>query len=193
MLTITDTAQRKIVELMGKSEKPVKGLRVGARAVSPLKTDYKLAFIAEDGGLPDDTVLDYDGFQVYVDPNSLPNIGEAHIDYVDGLMGSGFKIDQPIKLPPGLEGPMVERVKRIIDERINPALAGHGGRVALIDLKGNTVYVQLEGGCQGCGHAHVTLKQGIEVMIKEAVPEIEAVLDVTDHGGGQNPYYQSSE
>lgn len=193
MLTITDTAQKKIVELMEKSEKPIKGLRVGARAVSPLKTDYKLAFISEDSDRDDDAVIEFDGFNVYVDPQSVSNVEEASIDYVDGLMGSGFKIDQPIKLPEGLEGPVVEKVKRIIDERVNPALASHGGGVALIDIKENTVYVQLEGGCQGCGMASVTLKQGIEVMIKEAVPEIEEVLDVTDHADGKNPYYESSE
>ena len=149
MLTITDTAQKKIAELIENSEKPVKGLRVGARAVSPLKTDYKLAFISDDGGLESDTILEYEGFNVHVDPESLPNIEEASIDYIDGVMGSGFKIDQPIKLPEGLEGPVVEKVKRVMDERINPALASHGGRVALIDIKDNKVYVQLEGGCQG--------------------------------------------
>jgi len=193
MLTITDTAQKKIAELIENSEKPVKGLRVGARAVSPLKTDYKLAFISDDGGLESDTILEYEGFNVHVDPESLPNIEEASIDYIDGVMGSGFKIDQPIKLPEGLEGPVVEKVKRVMDERINPALASHGGRVALIDIKDNKVYVQLEGGCQGCSHANVTLKQGIEVMIKEAVPEIEEVLDTTDHADGTNPYYDEGQ
>ena len=193
MLTITDTAQKKIVELMENSEKPVKGLRVGARAVSPLKTDFKLAFISEDGGRDDDTVIEFDGFSVYVDPDSTSHVEEASVDYVDGLMGSGFKIDQPIVLPEGLDGPVVEKVKRVIDERINPALASHGGRVALIDIKETTVYVQLEGGCQGCGHASVTLKQGIEVMMKEAVPEITEVLDTTDHANGKNPYYDSNE
>lgn len=193
MLTITDTAQKKIVELIEASEKPVKGLRVGARAVSPLKTDYKLAFISDDGDRDDDEILEFEGFSVFVDPDSVPNVGEASIDYVDGLMGSGFKIEQPIKLPEGLEGPMVEKIKRVMDERINPALASHGGRVALIDIKENKVFVQLEGGCQGCGQANVTLKQGIEVMIKEAVPEIEEVLDVTDHANGNNPYYDSTQ
>ncbi len=80
--------------------------------------------------------------------------------------------------------------KAVLDERINPSVSGHGGRVSLIDLRDKTVFLQLEGGCQGCGMADVTLKQGIEVMIKESVPEIEAIYDVTDHANGKNPYYK---
>ena len=72
-------------------------------------------------------------------------------------------------------------------------MANHGGHISLIDIKEDVVYVQLGGGCQGCGMADVTLKQGIETAIMEAVPEITAVYDVTDHANGENPYYQSSQ
>lgn len=191
MITITELAQKKIVELMEKSETPVQGLRIGARSVSPLKVDYKLAFMSEDQQNPDDTVIDFDGFTVHMDPDSVDTTDQATVDFVDGVSGSGFKIDRPQNLPPGLDGPIVERIMRVIDEQINPGLASHGGRISLIDVKENTAYVQLEGGCQGCGMAQVTLKEGVEVMIKEAVPEIEQVLDVTDHGDGTNPYYQN--
>ena len=78
-----------------------------------------------------------------------------------------------------------------LDEKINPGVAAHGGRISLIDVKDKAGFVQLEGGCQGCGMAEVTLKQGIEVAIKEAVPEIEEILDVTEHADGRNPYYQA--
>ena len=81
-------------------------------------------------------------------------------------------------------------VAEIIETEVNPAVASHGGHVSLIDVKDKAVYLQLEGGCQGCGMADVTLKQGIEGMIKEAVPEIEEIYDVTDHADGTNPYYQ---
>ena len=77
----------------------------------------------------------------------------------------------------------------MLDEKINPSVAGHGGHIALIDVTEDTAFIRLEGGCQGCGMADVTLKQGIEVEIKGAVPSIAAVLDVTDHAGGDNPYY----
>ena len=191
MLTITDLAQSKIAELIGKSPNPVKGLRIGATSVSPLKVDYRMAFIAEGQESDDDTVIPYDGFDVYVDPDSSGNVQEATVDYVEGLMGSGFKIERPRALPEGVDGSLLDRVQHVLDEKINPAVSGHGGRVSLIDLKEKTVYLQLEGGCQGCGMADVTLKQGIEVMIKESVPEIEEIYDVTDHANGKNPYYRA--
>ena len=192
MLTITDLAQQKIVELIGKSPNPVLGLRVGASAVSPLKVNYRMAFIGQGQESDDDTVLPFDGFDVYVDPDSSGNVATATVDYVEGLMGSGFKIERPRILPDGVDGSLVDRVQRVLEERINPSVSGHGGRVSLIDLKEKTVFLQLEGGCQGCGMADVTLKQGIEVMIKEAVPEIEEIYDVTDHADGRNPYYKAS-
>ena len=191
MLTITDLAQTKIVELIDKSPNPVKGLRIGATSVSPLKVDYRMAFIAQGQENDDDTVIPYDGFDVYVDPDSSGNVQEATVDYVEGLMGSGFRIERPRDLPEGVDGSLLDRVQHVLDEKINPAVSGHGGRVSLIDLKEKTVFLQLEGGCQGCGMADVTLKQGIEVMIKESVPEIEEIYDVTDHANGKNPYYRA--
>jgi len=85
------------------------------------------------------------------------------------------------------------KVQELIDSMINPAVAGHGGFVDLIDVKDNKVYLTMGGGCQGCGAADVTLKQGIERLIKEELPEIEEVLDTTDHASGDNPYYQPSK
>ena len=81
------------------------------------------------------------------------------------------------------------KVQDLIDTMINPAVAGHGGFVELIDVQDNRVYLQMGGGCQGCGAADVTLKQGIERLIKEEIPEIAEVLDATDHSAGSNPYY----
>ncbi len=94
---------------------------------------------------------------------------------------------------PGLETPAGLAVRRILDDQINPAVAAHGGHIALVDVQGERVYVRLEGGCQGCGMANVTLKQGIETALRREVPEITEVLDVTDHAGGTNPYYQPSQ
>jgi Fe-S cluster biogenesis protein NfuA len=91
---------------------------------------------------------------------------------------------------PGLETPTGKAVREVLDSRINPAVAAHGGHISLIDVRGPRVYLRLEGGCQGCGMANVTLKQGVEAEIKRVAPEIEEVLDVTDHGTGTNPYYQ---
>ena len=81
------------------------------------------------------------------------------------------------------------RIQELIDTMINPAVAGHGGYVELIDVQDNRVYLQMGGGCQGCGAADVTLKSGIERLIKEEIPEVAEVLDTTDHAAGSNPYY----
>lgn len=84
-------------------------------------------------------------------------------------------------------------VQDLLDSQINPAVASHGGEISLIDVKGTTVYVKLGGGCQGCGMANVTLKQGVERSLRDALPELEEVLDITDHAGGENPYYAPSK
>ena len=91
---------------------------------------------------------------------------------------------------PGLSTPEAKAIQGLLDERINPAVAAHGGYISLIDVQADTAYIRLEGGCQGCGMADVTLKQGVETEIKRTVPTIGAVLDVTDHVDGTNPYYQ---
>ena len=133
-------------------------------------------------------MIPFDGFDLYVDDESLPHVQEATIDYVDGLMGSGFKIDTPAKKPE-LSGPLADKVQAVIEQQINPAVASHGGYVSLVDVRDKVVYLEMGGGCQGCGMANVTLRQGIEVMIKKAVPEVEEIRDVTEHAGGENPYY----
>ena len=89
-----------------------------------------------------------------------------------------------------LNDPEVAAVHTLLEERINPSVAAHGGHISLIDVKDHTAYIRLEGGCQGCGMADVTLKQGVETMIRESVPTIDQVIDSTDHAGGANPYYQ---
>lgn len=87
------------------------------------------------------------------------------------------------------EQELKQRVQRVFDTQINPAVGMHGGHVSLIDVKGNAVYIQMGGGCQGCGMAKATLKQGIEAALRREVPDVGEILDVTDHAGGRNPYY----
>ncbi len=90
---------------------------------------------------------------------------------------------------PGLRTPEADAIRILLETRINPAIAAHGGYISLIDIQEETAYVEMAGGCQGCGMADATLKQGVEVEIKKAVPSIAQVLDVTDHAGGTNPYF----
>ncbi|HYK90303.1 MAG TPA: NifU family protein [Acidobacteriota bacterium] len=94
-------------------------------------------------------------------------------------------------LPP--ESEIRRRIQQLLDREINPAVGMHGGWVELIDVKKNSVYLRLGGGCQGCGAADVTLKMGIEKSIRELIPEVGEILDTTDHAAGRNPYYQPSK
>jgi Fe/S biogenesis protein NfuA len=92
-----------------------------------------------------------------------------------------------------LEGPLVERVQQVLKEQVNPAIASHGGGAELVSVDGTIAYLRLFGGCQGCGLAQVTLKQGIERILLESIPELSQVVDVTDHASGDNPYYESQK
>ncbi len=192
-ITVTEAAQKEVVNLIRNQESAIVGVRVKAEAVSPLQANYRLAFVASGQEEADDDVTPFEGFNVYVDPDSAPYAEDITLDFVDGLMGRGFKIENPNKVPHHLKGTTAEKIQNIIDEKINPSVAMHGGHISLIDVRDNKAFVQFGGGCQGCGMVDVTLKQGVEVLIKEAVPEIEEILDVTEHADGANPYYQSSK
>ena len=85
------------------------------------------------------------------------------------------------------------KVQDLVDTSINPAIAAHGGWVELLDVKDSVVYLQMGGGCQGCGAADITLKAGIERLIEEELPEITEVLDTTDHAAGENPFYTAGK
>jgi Fe/S biogenesis protein NfuA len=95
--------------------------------------------------------------------------------------------------PPDLTGDVAQRLLQVLEEQINPAIASHGGRADLVAVEEDTAYLRLSGGCAGCGLAAVTLSQGIEVAIRESVPEIVNVVDVTDHASGTNPYFEAAK
>ena len=82
-----------------------------------------------------------------------------------------------------------EKVQNLIENAINPAIAGHGGFVDLLDVKDKVVYLSMGGGCQGCGMADVTLRHGIEALLRDEIPEIAEIVDATDHAAGADPFY----
>ncbi len=94
---------------------------------------------------------------------------------------------------PARDDALYEQVSRVFSSRINPMVAGHGGRVDLIDVQDGVVLLRLQGGCQGCGMAEVTLRQGIETTLRETVPSVQGIVDVTDHASGANPYFASAK
>jgi Fe/S biogenesis protein NfuA len=84
---------------------------------------------------------------------------------------------------------MMEKVQTLIDDTINPALAMHGGFVELVGVEDGVVSMRMAGGCQGCGAAQMTMAQGIELLIRDEIPEVTRIVDVTDHAAGENPFY----
>jgi Fe/S biogenesis protein NfuA len=190
MLNITDAAREKILAILEAEGRQGSALRVGIAGRAPGGFQYDLRFVGGGEKGAADVVVEAGGFQVFIDSESAPNLKGATLDFVQGLYQSGFNIDNPNS---GWTDPKAKAVQEVIDARINPGVAMHGGFITLLDVKDDVAYVALGGGCQGCGMADVTLKQGIEVIIREAVPEIHRVIDTTDHAGGTNPYYQPSK
>ena len=196
MIKVTDIAREKVIAAIEAEKGSGKALRVTVKNGGTVNVQYGLMFEDEAKKDPSDLVIDGGGFNLLIDSKGAPFLEEATVDYVSNLNGSGFKITTPTAAAPSnpdLSSPEAQAIQKIIAEKINPGVAGHGGHVTLVDVKDDMVYLRLGGGCQGCGQVDVTLKQGIEVMIKESVPSIKGVLDVTDHAGGKNPYYQPSK
>ena len=192
MLTITDGAKAKIQESMKAEGKENLGLRLTIEGSGPGGTQYGLALVTPDEVTEDDEVVEIGEFKVYLDAHTAPKMKNAKVDFVETLSESGFKVEN-VDEAVQWDDPRAQKVQKIIDDRINPGVASHGGWVELLGVKDSTVFLKLGGGCQGCGLVDVTLKQGIEVMIQEELPDITQVIDQTDHAGGQNPYYQPSK
>jgi Fe/S biogenesis protein NfuA len=190
MLNITELAKSKIVALLETQGRQGSALRVAIMGRGPGGFVYDLRFVENARKTPDDVLVDAGAFQVFIDPASAPKLNGATLEFVEGIHESGFRIDNPNPL---WDDPKAKAVQEVIDTKINPSIAMHGGFVTLLDVKDDIAYVVLGGGCHGCGMANATLKQGIEVIIREAIPEIRQVMDTTDHAGGTNPYYQPSK
>jgi len=190
MIQITDIAKQRITEYMQTENRPGLALRFGILGRGPGGFQYRLAFVDASDRAPSDTVFEAGPFDVLIDSESAPYLEGVTIDFMDGPRESGFKIDNPNPL---WSEPLARAVQKVLDDEINPAVGTHGGWVSLLEVKDAVAYIQLGGGCQGCGMVDVTLKQGIEVRIRELVPEIREIVDTTDHAGGTNPYYRPSK
>ena len=192
ILTLTDAAREKITSIQESQNRPDTAVRVTVEEDGVAAWRYDLRLVSQDEKSDDDEVIDASGVLVYVDKQSVPRLRGATLDFVTGMSSSGFKFENPNQ-PEAASDPLVMRVQKVIEDRINPGVASHGGNITLLGVEEGKVYIRMGGGCQGCGMADVTLKQGIEEMIKAEIPEIVAVLDQTDHASGENPYYQSSK
>ena len=127
-------------------------------------------------------------------PATWPEVGQQVGAAIREHLASGEPaVDPSVRdsIPPVDE--LRDRIQGILDREVNPSVASHGGVVRLLDVKENQVYVQMGGGCQGCGMADVTLKQGVEIAIRSEIPEVGEIMDTTDHASGNNPYYAPSK
>ncbi len=189
MMEVTELARKKVLEVAEAQDRTGSGLRITVTGGGTAMAEFGLQFVNPDEFNDDDTVFEAGEFKICMDPASAKFLEGAKVDFIDETSGAGFKIDAPKAFPPKPSGPVAEKIQKVIDERINPSLAGHGGRVSLEGLKDDIAFLRFGGGCHGCGMVNTTLKDGVEVMIKEEVPEINSVQDVTDHSSGDNPYY----
>jgi Fe/S biogenesis protein NfuA len=155
-----------------------------------------------DAAAPYDAVIRHRDLAIVVPERDFDKVRGATIDWLDDPFGtSGVRVDNPntpspaIGTPPpaDLSGDVAQRVIQVLDQQVNPTIAAHGGRAELVAVEQGTAYLKLGGGCQGCSMATVTLSQGIEKAIIQAVPEITSVTDVTDHQSGTNPYFEAAK
>jgi Fe/S biogenesis protein NfuA len=142
--------------------------------------------------------MDGPGFPVLVKMGDAERLQGAVVDFVERVNESGFEVrlagsTVPAPLPRtngAPQGEIADRVRAVLDTQVNPAIAGHGGMISLVDVQDTEIFVQMSGGCQGCALSRMTLRQGVERMLRQAVPELTAVHDVTDHDSGVNPFFQ---
>jgi Fe/S biogenesis protein NfuA len=205
LLAITDKAQQKVLGFReGVADAERQAMWVEVTGVQNGEWTYNIALKPLDGAGPDDWLQYADDLGVVVPSADVEKLRGATVDWSDDLMSGGLLVVNPNKPDPAspmigghapvdLSGPVPQRVLQVIEEQVNPAIAAHGGSAELVAVEDETVYVRLGGGCVGCGMATVTLGQGIEVAILEAVPEVRQVVDVTDHASGTNPYYEAAK
>jgi Fe/S biogenesis protein NfuA len=205
LLAITDKAREKVLGFReGVPDAERQAMWVEVTGVKNGEWTYNISLKPVDGAGPDDSLQYADDLGIVVPAADLEKLRGATVDWSDDLMSGGLLVVNPNKPDPtspeiggrpaaDLSGPVPQRVMQVIEQQINPAIAAHGGSAELVAVEEDTAYVRLGGGCVGCGMATVTLGQGIEVAILEAVPEVRQVVDVTDHASGTNPYYEAAK
>jgi len=195
MIHFTDRAHEMVRSFLEQSEGEDLALRIGMNG-SPAAPSFDLTLVGLIEQEDDEEMLDGGGFAVLIRRNHRTLLDGATVDYVERVNESGFEVRPAKKAPAEAAsgrkepptGEIADRVRSVLDTQVNPAIAAHGGMISLVDVEDTDVYVEMSGGCQGCALSRMTLRQGVERMLREAVPELTAVHDVTDHASGDNPY-----
>lgn len=209
LVEVTDAARDLVLAYRGHSDKPNPeklAMWIEITGASGSGFSYDMYLKSVDDATPEDAVVTAaQGLQVVIPSGSVDQMRGSTIDLSDSPGGGGLFVRNPQSPSPAVggtgpgpstaapTGPVAERVISVLDHQINPAIAAHGGHAELVAVEDDTAYLRLSGGCQGCGMASVTLSQGIEVALRDSVPEISRVVDVTDHAAGANPYYEAAK
>lgn len=178
------------------------GLVISISGVSGDAYTYEMAFMRLEHAADGDAVDTSQELPLVIPAADVSSLRGARLEMSRNLLEPGLTINNPNSPSPAisaehitgaLEGSVADRVVAVVDQAINPAIESHGGFVEVVAIEDATAFVRMGGGCQGCGMASVTLTQGIESTITQAVPEITKVVDVTDHADGNNPYYEQAK
>jgi Fe/S biogenesis protein NfuA len=200
-LAITDKALEKVLEFRaGVPDAEKQAMWIEVTGIAGGEWTYNMSLKPAELARPGDSVQQNGDLTIVIPAPDIARVRGATIDWSDDAMQGGLLLLNPNTPSPEIGGPpaelsgeVAERVVQVIEQQINPAIAAHGGQAELVAVEDDAAYVRLGGGCVGCGMATVTLSQGIEVAITDAVPEIHRVVDVTDHASGTNPYYEPAK
>lgn len=193
-LNFTDRAREMVLSFMDQEDGALQALRIAVDG-SPFSPQYELTLVEQDSRVDADIEVDMSGFSVLIDQASAPRLEGAKVDFVETLQESGFRVTpDPDAVKAAIDeaapsGDLANRVRDVLDTQINPAVASHGGAINLVDVQGTEIFIEMAGGCQGCAMSRMTLRQGVERMVVQSVPEVTAIHDVTDHTDGENPYF----
>lgn len=191
MITITESAQEYLVELLSKQDDAL-GVRVFINQPGTPRAETCIAYCREGDLQEDDEKKVYDRFTAWFDGRSLPFLEDALVDYAKDRMGGQLTIKAPNAKMPRVDenSPLEDRINYVLYNEVNPALAAHGGEVSLVEITEDQFAVlQFGGGCQGCSAVDQTLKGGVEKTLLEQVPQLQGVRDMTDHTDKSQAYY----
>ncbi|MDH4117740.1 MAG: NifU family protein [Acidimicrobiia bacterium] len=198
VFSVSDEAREMILRL--REDEPGDeefGLLIEVTGFRGRQFNYELSFMALSAAGGDHVVERHGDLPIVYPSGDVDKLRGASLALTDqGLAMNNPNVpESPAMAEPmgELTGPLAEQVETVLSQQVNPAIASHGGGAELVGVEGSTAYLRLMGGCQGCGMAQVTLKQGIERILLEAIPELTSVVDVTDHASGSDPYYQAAK
>ena len=202
LLAVTDEAIQKILGFREQAPTPERqAMWIEITGISGGEWKYNLSLRPVDEAEPGDAVETHGELTIVVPEADVEKLRGATVEWSGDPFAGGLRLLGLASPSPAvgggasadLSGEVAQQVLQVLEQQVNPAIAAHGGRADLVAVDGGSAYLRLGGGCQGCGMATVTLGQGIEVAIRENVPEIHHVVDVTDHASGTNPYFEAAK